>query len=285
MILFLSDGRLGNQLFQYAFLNTIAKKDEKIITANMEQFVDKFDIKNKNFFHLNLGKYGLSLTKKLFKPYFLKTMTKLRLIGYIHQERNETSSLPSFVAKRGILPVTLVETNFFQSEDFFDKHKIDFSLKERYVKEAEEFLAQVSKEHTRIFVHVRRGDYIFQSYLGIQGIDLPKIYFEKAMKAIVKDIENPFFVFLSDDSSYVECCFENIENKIISKNSAAVDLAIMSLCKYGIVSNSSFSWWGAYIMKNRKKVIFPKYWYGWKQKVELHVGIQPEWAEVIEVEK
>ena len=92
-----------------------------------------------------------------------------------------------------------------------------------------------------------------------------------------------FFIFLSDDAGFVECCFEDIENKYISRNSMTVDLAIMSLCLYGIVSNSSFSWWGAYMMKDRKKVVFPKYWYGWKIKVESHVNIQPEWAEVIEV--
>jgi hypothetical protein len=38
-------------------------------------------------------------------------------------------------------------------------------------------------------------------------------------------------------------------------------------------------------MKNKKKVIFPKYWYGWKQKIESHVGIQPSWAEVIDIEE
>lgn len=169
-------------------------------------------------------------------------MVGLKLIGYIRQERSETSSLPSFARKKGILSITLVETNFFQSEDFFDKDKIDFSLKKIYIKEAEEFLAQAPNESTKIFVHVRRGDYIFESYLGAQGIDLPKSYFEKAMKEIAEDIKNPFFVFLSDDSSFVECCFENVENKIISRNSMATDLAIMSLCEYGIVSNSSFSW-------------------------------------------
>ena len=283
MILFLSDGRLGNQLFQYAFLNTIAKKDEKIITANMEQFIDRFDIENKNFKHQKLGKYSLFFIRKLFKPYFLKILVGLKLIGYIRQERSKTSFLPSLARKKGILSITLVETNFFQSEDFFDKDKIDFSLKKIYIKKAEEFLAQAPNESTKIFVHVRRGDYIFESYLGVQGIDLPKSYFENAMKEIAKNIENPFFVFLSDDSSFVECCFENVENKIISRNSMATDLAIMSLCEYAIVSNSSFSWWGAYMMKDRKKAIFPKYWYGWKTKTESHVEIQPKWANIVEV--
>lgn len=283
MIFFLSDGRLGNQLFQYAFLNTIAKENEKIITANMEQFVDKFDIKNQNFIHKKLGKYALFFVRKFFKPYFFKALVKIKLIGYIKQERSETSALPFCTRIKGILPITLVETNFFQSEDFFDKNRVDFSIKEKYTQEAKEFLTQVPKDSTKIFVHVRRGDYIFESYLEMQGIDLPKRYFERVMKEMSKNIENPFFVFLSDDSSYVECCFEDIKNKIISKNSMATDLAIMSLCEYGIVSNSSFSWWGAYMMKHKKRVVFPKYWYGWKSKVESHVGIQPKWAEVLEV--
>lgn len=283
MILFLSDGRLGNQLFQYAFLNTIAKENEKIITANMEQFVDKFEIKNPNFLHKKLGKYILFIVKKIIKPYILETFVKIKLIGYIKQDVSGTLFLPTYTKINGILPITLVETDFFQSEDFFDKNKIDFSIKENYFKEAKEFLTQVPKDSTKIFVHIRRGDYIFESYLGVQGIDLPKSYFKEAMSKISENINNPFFVFLSDDSSYVECCFENIKNKIISKNSMGTDLAIMSLCQYGIVSNSSFSWWGAYMMKDKKRVIFPKYWYGWKHKIESHINIQPRWAEVIEV--
>ena len=51
MLIFLSDGRLGNQLFQYSFLNTVAKEDEKILTVNMEQFFGKFDINNTKFKH------------------------------------------------------------------------------------------------------------------------------------------------------------------------------------------------------------------------------------------
>lgn len=284
MILFISDGRLGNQLFQYTFLNTSAKGNEKIITVNMEQFVDKFEIKNQNFIHKKLGKFSMFFVRKILKPYVLKGLLGINLIGYIKQNRSEISALPSFERSYGLLPITLVETDFFQSEDFFDKNKVDFSIKEQYIQEAQEFLAQVPQDSTKIFIHVRRGDYVFESYLEIQGIDLPKSYFIKAMREIAKEVQNPFFVFLSDDSSYVECCFENVKNKIISKNSMVTDLAIMSLCEYGIVSNSSFSWWGAYMMKDKKKVIFPKYWYGWKSKVESHVNIQPSWAEIIEVE-
>ena len=284
MLVFLSDGRLGNQLFQYSFLNTIAKEDEKILTVNMEYFVGKFDINNTKFKHFALGKYGKFFIRKFVKPLAM-VCARFKLIGYISQDRSATLELPMFTTKKGLLPIRLVETNFFQSENFFDKDKVDFKIKDKYMKEAASFLVKVPNEYTKIFIHIRRGDYVFESYLGEMGIDLPKSYFEDAMREISHNLEKPFFVFLSDDASFVECCFDNIQNKIVSKNSMATDLAIMSLCEYGIVSNSSFSWWGAYLMKNRKEVIFPKYWYGWKQRVESHVGIQPEWAKLIDVNK
>ena len=283
MILFLSDGRLGNQLFQYAFLNTIKKDNEKIITSNMEQFVDRFDIENELFIHVTTNKYTRFIIKKFLKR-FLMFFAKLKLIGYIKQNRSDTSYLPSFIEQKGFLPLRLVETNFFQSEKFFNPEKIDFKLKADSLKKAGEVLESISDDFTKVFVHVRRGDYIFEKYLDKQGIDLPKQYFLDAIAKIKQEVENPFFIFLSDDPGFVKCCFEDIENKYISRNSMAVDLALMRLCKYGIVSNSSFSWWGAYMMKDRKKVVFPKYWYGWKSKVESHVDIQPEWAKVIEVE-
>ena len=283
MILFLSDGRLGNQIFQYAFLNTLAKDDELIISTKMKQFSNMFEIKNKNFKQLSLNKYTYVLFKNLIKPYLLDFLVQIRLISYVKQSRNDTSSLPRLIRKSGFLPVTLVESDFFQSEIFFHQKAFYFSIKQDFINEAKDIISSIPKHYTVIFVHVRRGDYISEQYLGKQGIDLPRAYFMHAIEIIKKEIKNPYFIFLSDDTSYCECCFKDIKNKYISKNSMEIDLAIMTLCEYGIVSNSSFSWWGAYLMKNRKKVIFPKYWYGWKQRVNSHVGIYPKWAEVVDV--
>lgn len=117
-----------------------------------------------------------------------------------------------------------------------------------------------------------------ESFLGERGIDLPKTYFSKAIERISEDTKNPFFIFLSDDPSYTRDCFLEVDNKLISKENMQVDLALMTLCEYGIASNSSFSWWGAQMMKKRRKVIFPKYWYGWKKKVLSHNDIVPSWG-------
>lgn len=284
MIIFIGEGRLGNQLFQYAFLRTLAKEKERIIALNLDHFIETFDISNKNFKNIQLDKYSKFLISKTLPP-FLKIFIKLKLISYVYQNHDEDFiPLPTFSISKGILPITFVKTDFFQSEKFFSYNKIDFQIKEKYLDEAKLFLDNCPSGFTKIFVHVRRGDYLFEEYFGIRGINLPKSYYEKAIRVITKEVKKAYFIFLSDDAEFVECCFGNLENKIISRNSMGTDLAIMSLCEYGIVSNSSFSWWGAYLMKKRKKVIFPKYWLGWKSKIECPKGIIPEWAEVIDVE-
>ena len=49
-------------------------------------------------------------------------------------------------------------------------------------------------------------------------------------------------IFLSDDTEFVEYCFNNIKNKVILNVEIAVGFVVMVLCRSGIVSNSSFSW-------------------------------------------
>ena len=39
------------------------------------------------------------------------------------------------------------------------------------------------------------------------------------------------------------------------------ELMIMSECKHAIISNSTFNWWGAWLIKNENKiVIVPPFW-------------------------
>jgi hypothetical protein len=67
----------------------------------------------------------------------------------------------------------------------------------------------------------------------------------------------------SDD---IEWCKENLQlenSTFVSTDSDYVDLCLMSMCNHHIIANSSFSWWGAWLNKNKdKKVVAPNQWFG-----------------------
>jgi len=285
MIIFLAAGQLGNQIFQFSFLKKIAKRDEIIVCFNMDPFFKTFNIDKNGIWHSS-NRYIVVFIRNIIIPLVVRPLYKSRVISLVEQKKSINSMpLPEWIEKKGLFSfIRYVDTNFFQSETFLNPASASkLRIKEEFCAEARQFLSRIPEGHTKVFVHIRRGDYINESFMGERGIDLPKSYFESAIRITRESFENPFFIFLSDDPSFVKCCFRDFEPQIISKNSMEVELAIMTMCDAGIISNSSYSWWGAYLMSTRKKIIAPKYWYGWKQKVESHIGIQPTFSDVIEV--
>jgi hypothetical protein len=289
MIIYFSEGRLGNQLFQYAFLTTIAKPTEKIIVFSMNELFEVFDVYNYNFKNIKISnRYIRFMLRKFFVPIlskFFEIMASFKIVTFIKQKKIENIQFPELIIKKGILPFKFVNTDYFQSETFFNKIVLkNIKIKEKYIKEARKIINSLPQDHQIVFVHIRRGDCLPAIFMGKKGVNLPKRYYIKAISELQKELKKPFYIFLSDDPDYVEDCFEEFGNKLVSRNDMGVDFALMTLCEYGICSNSTFSWWGAYLMENRKKVIFPKYWYGWKVKKESHLGIYPQFATVLEID-
>lgn len=273
MILFYGNGRLGNQIFQYAFISAIRRKNEILFLFNFESFFECFNIDRKNIHIIKKNK----ITKYLLNP-LLTYLSKFRIISNIVQDVDQSGiDLPSYKEHKGLFNIRAIILNkgYFQSEAFF-KQNIIYSLKinNKYLSKAISLIQTAPKDATKIFVHIRRGDYLNISCLGIQGINLPISYYWDSINFFIKKYSNPYFFFISDDPKFAEETFKHIKNKYISTNNLYVDFAIMTLCDSAIISNSSFSWWGAYLMNTRNIVFAPKYWMGFKSKVEFPKGIE-----------
>lgn len=106
-----------------------------------------------------------------------------------------------------------------------------------------------------VAIHVRRGDYV-QYGNHVMG----KSYYNRAIKYMEENLQCDiqYFVF-SDDMEYAKslfCDVLNIEYVVGNEgNDSWMDMYLMSLCKHNIIANSSFSFWGAYLNKNRDKIV------------------------------
>jgi len=112
-----------------------------------------------------------------------------------------------------------------------------------------------------VFIHARRGDMLSEN-----GWCYKYGYFRRAVKYIKKHVENPVFVFFTNTGS-IDWCKENAKVfgldyskdkvKFVDWNTGEEsyrDMQLMAHCKHGIITNSTFGWWGAYFIQNPEKI-------------------------------
>ncbi len=99
-------------------------------------------------------------------------------------------------------------------------------------------------------------------------------YFHKAIESINND--RNYFIFVSDEPDTIENEFSYIKNKYISDNDEIIDFQFIIHADICILSNSSFSWWGAYLNIKQPKIIAPRYWLGRADNKELPVNVIPD---------
>lgn len=134
-----------------------------------------------------------------------------------------------------------------------------------------------------VAVHVRRGDYVKRSdevYNLLDDTD----YYEKAFQEV--GVSHTFIV-ISDDIEYCKKSqvFTRLKHVIYHESSGSIqerglcDLWLISKCRYNILANSTFSFWGGYLNRNAKSVVVP---YKWSKDRRDHwnAGIIDGWIKV-----
>lgn len=108
-----------------------------------------------------------------------------------------------------------------------------------------------------VAIHVRRGDYL--KYSKLFGNICTDEYYKAAIKYSFKRIKNPVFFVFTDDKDYCELLFGDsaIICPPVDAKKAYFDILLMSKCKHHILANSTFSWWGTALSKNKGIVIMP----------------------------
>jgi hypothetical protein len=126
-------------------------------------------------------------------------------------------------------------------------------------------LLNIIKNTNAVSIHIRRGDYVSVVKTNqLHGLcDLS--YYINSVNIISNKYPNVHFFIFSDDIPWARanlvldspCTYVDIN----SENNSHEDLRLMTYCKHNIIANSSFSWWGAWLNKNPKKIVIaPKKW-------------------------
>jgi hypothetical protein len=257
MIVSKLQGGLGNQMFQYAIGRHLSSK------YNTKFYLDDrfFNGSNRKFLLDNFNNTVID--------------TNINSIQTSHTFNKVEDSFEYKDIEKPI-DVNYYLDGYWQSEKYFEESsdiiRNDFQPNEKTL----EIINKTPFLDTNtISIHIRRTDYVTSNgYHPVQSLD----YYKNAIK-LIGDYDY-IFVF-SDD---IDWCKNNLNfnNMIFIEGMSEIeDIFIMSMCKNNVIANSSFSWWGAWLNKNKnKKVIAPKLWFGQNVNINTSDIIPKNWIKL-----
>lgn len=287
-------GRIGNQLFQYAFARVIQQEkgndtkilfdDSDVLRCKWENSLCKYDLPNVEYTHSSIAKKMYFFTYQSVVRNFYKLFTKK--MNYQDKYLFE-KKIQHFINQKGIFlcengfifpclnyskPVYL--EGYFQSEKYFSiyqddikkilKKDIDIKLKKYpHIKEL--------RNRNTVCVSIKIEHNVGSSMYSVCDIN----YWKKSLDYIIEKVENPYFFICSDNVEYV------VENLIdtskyeytVQDKKSSVDLSLlaMSECKHFVIGNTTFGWWAQYLSDSQDKIVVaPSKWMAIDMPIDIY---------------
>lgn len=230
MITISMSGALGNQMWQYCLIRTIAEKRGLKFFVSKEK--NQWDQNISQFFpDLEMGdpghimyQYAEDHTKQNFDPNIFNISDGTSLWGYYQTEKY-------FEGYEDVIKSWFKIDKNENVKEVLDKYPIDKTC----------------------YIGFRGGDYKDTSHWY-----LPYSYFKLSMDKI-REMGIYNFVIVTDVVEDAEEFFKN-DDVVILPNPTMEDFAIMYYSKYNIIANSTFYWWATWLSNNKEIIIAPKYW-------------------------
>ena len=264
-------GGLGNQLFQYAFGYAISQKKDEVLKLD----INDFEIYSLRDFELELYNINITLASKkeakklkykdenIFDKVLRKIIRKDALLSNQYYREHQ------FDFAKNIFYGDSYFEGYWQSEKYFKEYREEL-LKQFTLREEIHFQSQQYREKIKstesVSLHIRRGDYITNTHTNSVHGTCSLDYYKKAVFKIEETVESAHFFIFSDDLDWAKENLDFINNITFIELSKDIpdheEMYLMSLCKYNIIANSSFSWWGAWLNQNPNKVVIaPSQWF------------------------
>lgn len=289
MIIIQVAGGLGNQLQQYALY-------QKFLALGIDA---RLDIS----WFTQSGRQENVLAKRKLELDFLEN---LEYKACTEEEKQQVVGNGSLIDKiKGkIFPGTkkiFQETEMYHPEifEFRDKYLCGYWACEKYYADIEEQLREKIKfplegknenlalseqigSVESVSVHIRRGDYLDAENQAMFGDICTEEYYAGAIREMKQIYPDAHFYVFSDDTDYVREKYSGKEFSVVDINSGRdsfYDIWLMSRCRHNICANSTFSFWGARLNRNREKVMIRPWIHKNSQKFEpeqMH-GLWEDW--------
>jgi len=270
-------GGLGNQLFQYAFGQYLKNQSGLPINYDFKYF------EYNNFRPPNIMKFDFEIleSKKEVSKKYIK-FKSFRINNFYNKVFNvNTFQCEPLKDNHKIIPSDYYH-GYWQNKKFslsvIDLLRANFNIKTPSSK-LQKYLDGIKQINNTVSIHIRRTDYLLKKNSAIFS-QLDKEYFLSAIDKLEDLLEEKsfhFFVF-SDDIAWTKSIFSQKNNiYFIEGLEDFEDLYLMTKCNHHILSNSTFSWWGAVLNKQiDKKVICPKDWFN-GDKNRMNNLVLEEW--------
>lgn len=300
MIYLRIDGRIGNQLFMYAFAKNISGKrgnelivvdDKEAIKRNYRNSLMDYELKNVKYVHSHKMLYSFEFIKQNFIFFVYRVIRKK--LNFNKRYKLE-KKFQKFFNNNGLIlcengyleydvPITknVFINGYFQSDKYFDdiRNSVlnEISMKNKEDIELESIFPEIKQIRNRNSVCISIK---VQHNVGNSMYDVCNDgYWQKAIEYICENVENPLFFICSDNVEYVKEKLIDCEKyDAVYQNPKVpvnISLAIMGECKHFIIGNTTFGWWAQYLSDyNKKIVVAPSKW----MKIDMPIDIyQKDW--------
>ena len=287
-------GRLGNQMFQYAYCKAIKEMvggtlafsfdkvyRQKKVDKNTDGFEDSLQFFNVDDYELFEGdihshysnKVQLFLYRSLhyirrkwFKSYSWNFIFCRIGLYHFNDKNNDFQKDIKYIKKKSLFPKAILCYDFLEVPERFNCIRQvllkDFTPKHPPL-ESNKGLYKVINNNNSVCISIRRGDYLNPQYADKFYICDEK-YIQRAIDMIKQLVDHPVLVFFSDDIKWVKnTIITDIQSYYESGDDPVWEkLRLMYSCKHFVISNSTFSWWAQYLSRNEDKIVIsPDRWF------------------------
>lgn len=261
-------GRLANQLFQYAFAYSISKKNNSIFHFDVNEY---YGFKLKKYFRLR----HFEIILQFYTSILYRFKSKDNFMKITEYSDTHSNSIINYSYGNIIWDGHFQSYNYFKNNDMEIKQL--FQIKRKYIKKFKEKYLDFFSSNKITVIHIRLTDYKLSGndFLGNKDLTLPFSYYKYCLSELDKQNELGKVIIISDDINQCKVLFNDFKSIDINyeSNSEIIDFQLILNADNLILSNSSFSWWGAFLNNKKKRVYAPKYWLGFNNKIQYPMEI------------